>query len=60
MEVGSSNTRPGDRSVTDWPDRGCENPSDLRFVRHRGYVVNIRTGEVISSVVADVRRERDE
>ena len=59
-EVGSSNTRPSDRSVTDWLDDAFENLSDLRFVRERGYVVNIKTGEILSSVIADVRRERNE
>jgi hypothetical protein len=53
-EVGSSNTRPGDKSVTPWP--GWDHPSELRFVR--GYVINVKTGEALSSVIADVRRER--
>lgn len=56
LKVESSNTRPGDKSVT--PAPGWEDPAELRFVRRRGYVINIKTGEVLSSVVADVRRER--
>ena len=53
-EVGSSNTRPTDRSVTPWP--GWDEWGDLRYDR-RGYVLNRWTGEVLSSVLADVRRE---
>jgi len=56
--VGSSNTRPSAKSVTPWRDDAFEDAGDLRFVRRRGYVINSRTGEVLSSVVADVRRER--
>jgi hypothetical protein len=57
-EVGSSDTRPSARSVTPWLDDAFEDPVDLRFVRLRGYVINIRTGEVLSSVIADVCREQ--
>jgi hypothetical protein len=56
MEVGSSNTRPGDRSVSSEPT--WDVASDIRFMRP-GYVINRRTGELLSSVIADVRRERD-
>lgn len=69
-EVGSSNTRPSLRTETGgavsaqrrparvrapWP--GWDVGSDLRFVQP-GYVINRWTGEVLSSVIADVRRER--
>ena len=51
--VGSSNTRPSDRSVTAWP--GWNHSRELRYPHH-GYVINRWTGEVLSSVIADVRR----
>jgi hypothetical protein len=54
-EVGSSNTRPTDRSVT--PRPAWNDARELRRDR-RGYVFNRWTGEVLSSVIADVRRER--
>jgi hypothetical protein len=54
-EVGSSNTRPGDRVVTAWP--GWDDARKLRYDR-RGYVFNRWTGEVLSSVLADCWRER--
>lgn len=57
-EVGSSNTRPSAKSVTPWRDDAFDDPSEVRLVR-RGYVINVITGEVLSSVVADVRRERE-
>jgi hypothetical protein len=54
-EVGSSNTRPGDRSVTAWP--GWDTATDLHTIRP-GYVINRWTGEILSSLIADVVRER--
>jgi hypothetical protein len=54
IEVGSSNTRPTARTGTD-QDVGWKYRAELR--RFRGYVVNRWTGEVLSSVVADVWRE---
>lgn len=56
LGVGSSNTRPGDRSVATWP--GWDVATDLRFVKP-GYVINRWTGEVLSSVLADVREQRE-
>jgi hypothetical protein len=54
-EVGSSNTRP--RASSGTPDAGgWYDGRDLRAFR--GYVVNRWTGEVLSSVIADVIRER--
>jgi hypothetical protein len=55
IEVGSSNTRPTARTGTA-QDMGWAHHSELRVFR--GYVVNRWTGEVLSSVVADVGRER--
>jgi hypothetical protein len=53
--VGSSNTRP--RASSGTPDAGgWFDGRDLRAFR--GYVVNRWTGEVLSSVIADVIRER--
>ena len=40
------------------PDYRFETARDLRYVR--GYVINRRTGEVLSSIIADVIRERRE
>ncbi len=40
------------------PDYRFETARDLRYVR--GYVINWRTGEVLSSIIADVIRERRE
>jgi hypothetical protein len=56
-QVGSSNTRP--RAITGTPDDcGWRDGDDLRSVR--GYVINRWTGEVLSSVIADVIRERED
>jgi len=55
FEVGSSNTRPSASSGTE-RDVGWEDAEDLRSFR--GYVVNRWTGEVLSTVIADARRER--
>jgi hypothetical protein len=55
VRVGSSNTRPSARTGTS-ADPGWEDERDLRYPR--GYVVNRWTGEVLSSVIADVRREQ--
>ncbi len=55
LRVGPSNTRPG--ATTGTPDvSGWRDGDDLRAFR--GYVVNRWTGEVMSSVIADVIRER--
>lgn len=40
----------------DEPDYRFEDERDLRYIR--GYVINRRTGEVLSSIIADVARER--
>jgi hypothetical protein len=57
LRVGSSNTRPwatsGTVTASDW-----RAGSDLRAFR--GYVVNRWTGEVVSSVIADAIRERED
>jgi hypothetical protein len=55
FEVGSSNTRPGARYGTA-EDPGWDDADDLIY--RRGYVINRWTGEVLSSVLADIRRER--
>jgi hypothetical protein len=55
FEVGSSNTRPGARYGTP-DDPGWDDADDLIYPR--GYVLNRWTGEVLSSVLADIQRER--
>jgi hypothetical protein len=53
--VGSSNTRPSARTGTP-TDLGWRDARELWAFR--GYVVNRWIGEVLSSVIADVGRER--